>query len=74
MDPMEQNLIEVTINGEKRKVPAGLTVEGLLDHLRVKKASAIVEHNKVVLKQQDNASVNVSEGDVIEIVRFVGGG
>jgi thiamine biosynthesis protein ThiS len=74
LDQSEQNLIEVTINGEKRKVPAGLTVDGLLGYLGVKKASAIVEHNRVVLKQRDNTSVNVNECDVMEIVRFVGGG
>jgi len=70
----EMEWIEVTINGEKRTVPAGLTVDGLLDFLKVRKAAAIVEHNRVVLKQRDNASVAVNAGDVLEIVRFVGGG
>jgi thiamine biosynthesis protein ThiS len=66
--------IEVTINGEKRTAPAGLSIDGLLDYLRVKKAAAIVEHNRVVLKQRENESVMVNDGDTLEIVRFVGGG
>ena len=74
MSAEENKMIEVTINGEKRGVPAGMTINGLLDYLNVKKAAAVVEHNRVVLKQRENDSVTVGEGDTIEIVRFVGGG
>ena len=67
-------MVEITVNGEVRKVPEGLTVGGLLDYFNVRKAAAVVEHNRVVLKQRDNDGVAVNDGDVIEIVRFVGGG
>ncbi|MFA6448838.1 MAG: sulfur carrier protein ThiS [bacterium] len=74
MSGEENKTIEVTINGDKRSVPAGLTVNGLLDHLNVKKAAAVVEHNRTVLKQRENDVVMINEGDTLEIVRFVGGG
>jgi thiamine biosynthesis protein ThiS len=74
MSGEEEKRIEVTINGDKRSVPPGLTINGLLDFLNVKKAAAVVEHNRTVLKQRENESVMVNEGDTLEIVRFVGGG
>lgn len=67
-------MIKVKVNGETREVPAGLTVGGLLDYFKVRKAAAVVEHNRVILKQRENDAVAVNEGDEIEIVRFVGGG
>ena len=74
MTEENKRMIDVTINGDKREAPAGLTVSGLLDFLNVKKATAVVEHNGVVLKQRENDEVAVNAGDVLEIVRFVGGG
>jgi sulfur carrier protein len=74
MSDDEKQMIEVTINGDKRNVPAGLTVNGLLDHLNVKKAAAVVEHNRTVLKKHETESIMVVAGDTLEIVRFVGGG
>ena len=71
---MPGETITVTINGNERQVPAGLTVDGLLDHLRIKKKTAIVEHNMKVLKQKETPGVEVRDGDNLEIVKFVGGG
>ena len=74
MSGEESGLIEVTVNGDKRTVPAGLTINGLLDHLKIKKAAAVVEHNRTVLKQREHDNIAVEAGDTLEIVRFVGGG
>ena len=74
MSGEDDKTIEVTINGDKRRVTPGLTINGLLDFLNVKKATAVVEHNRTILKQRENDSVIVNEGDTLEIVRFVGGG
>jgi len=71
---MAEEIVKVTINGEEREVPAGLTVDGLLDHLRIKKKTAIVEHNRTVLKQKEFPDADVEAGDNLEIVKFVGGG
>jgi sulfur carrier protein len=70
---MDKN-IKVTINGEEREIPGGLTVAGLLDYLNVKHAAAIVEHNLAVLKKDLYGDTQVRNGDKLEIVRFVGGG
>ncbi len=70
----ENEIIDVTINGQKRQVPDGMTVEGLLEFLNVKKITAVVEHNKTVLGKDEHSTATVKDGDTLEIVRFVGGG
>jgi thiamine biosynthesis protein ThiS len=66
--------MELLVNGEKRTVPIGLTVEGLLAHLQVKKETVVVEHNLNILKRSDLAQALLQPGDAVEIIRLVGGG
>lgn len=64
----------VTLNGEPREVPAPLTVATLLAHLDVDGRRVAVELNETVVKRARYDDTDVSPGDVIEIVNFVGGG
>jgi len=63
----------VQVNGERREVPDGATVLELLRTLGVRGRVA-VERNGVVLRQAEHADVRIGEGDVLEVVTFVGGG
>lgn len=71
---MKEGKIEITVDGEKRTVPAGMTVDALLDHLGVAKKAAMVGYNSNVLKQKENRHVVVRAGDAIRIVKFLEGG
>ena len=51
-----------------------MTVGGLLAHLKVDPRRVAVEHNLVVLKRASFDTVEVRDGDQVEIVNFVGGG
>ena len=64
----------ITVNGERRDVPAGLTIRGLLDHLGLTQGPVAVERNREVLPRAEHAEKSVAEGDVFELVHFVGGG
>ncbi|MFO7259850.1 MAG: sulfur carrier protein ThiS [bacterium] len=66
--------IEITLNGEPRRVPAGLTVAGLLAELGLHPGLVVVEHNREILERARLAETPVEPGDVFEIVHFVGGG
>ena len=70
----EQNQITITVNGDTRTVPAGLSINALLDHFEIKRATAIVEYNRDVLDRKLFDDTVVQDGDTLEIVRFVGGG
>ena len=66
--------IEVTLNGEARGVPAGLSLTGLLEHLDQDPAAVVVERNREIVRGDDRDETEVRPGDEIEIVHFVGGG
>jgi thiamine biosynthesis protein ThiS len=66
--------LSVTVNGEVREVPAGLTVEGLLGHLALSGGRVAVERNLQILPRDRWGSTAVEAGDHFEIVHFVGGG
>ena len=64
----------VTINGEPREIPDGLTVAELLSHLNLVSGRVAVERNREILSRDQWPSTAVAAGDVFEIVHFVGGG
>lgn len=66
--------IRITLNGENRKVPAGLTVRGLLDHLELDERLVVVERNREILRRGEYVEVRLEPGDTIELVHFVAGG
>ena len=66
--------IEITLNGEPRRVPAGLTVAGLLETLGLHPGLVVVEHNREILDRNTLDDVKLHAGDVLELVHFVGGG
>lgn len=73
MTPSSPSAIPVTINGEPREVPAGLTVSGLLRHLGVP-ANAAVERNLELVPRAQHPATAVEAGDTFEVVHLVGGG
>ena len=66
--------IEVTLNGEERSVPAGLSLTGLLEHLGQDPGAVVVERNREIVRGEDRDETEVRAEDEIEIVHFVGGG
>ena len=67
--------MELIVNGDKREVPAEVaTPEDLLQHLNINKETVVVEHNLKILKRAVLSEAKLEAGDVVEIIRFVGGG
>ena len=66
--------IEVSVNGQAHEVPAGSTVEQLVEHLDLPRQRVAVELNLRVLRRAEWAEARVAAGDRLEIVHFVGGG
>ncbi|MGH9773346.1 MAG: sulfur carrier protein ThiS [Candidatus Acidiferrales bacterium] len=66
--------INVTINGDPREVPPGLTVEGLLEFLGIIPGRVAIECNLDILTRAHWKERYVQPGDTFEIVNFVGGG
>jgi thiamine biosynthesis protein ThiS len=64
----------ITVNGESREVPDGLTVADLLTHLALPGGRVAIERNREILPRARWAATAVQPGDSYEIVQFVGGG
>jgi sulfur carrier protein len=65
--------LKLTINGEARDLAAG-TVWGLLEELGLNPAAIVVERNGEIVARTAYQETALAEGDVLELVRIVGGG
>ena len=65
--------LTVIVNGEKRDLPDGMTLRGLLSELSLTPDKVAIELNRRLAKS-DKLDAPLAAGDEIEIVTFVGGG
>ncbi len=66
--------IEVTVNGEQRSVPSGLTLRGFLELMELDGRKVAVERNLEIAPRSQYDAIKINAGDRLEIVQFVGGG
>src|SRR5215469_9918494 len=66
--------VEITLNGETRRLDAPLSVRGLLESLGLDPAKIAVERNLEIVPRSTYDQVAVGAGDRLEIVHFIGGG
>jgi sulfur carrier protein len=71
---MTDSTIRVTVNGEPRDLPPGLSVLELLQHFSLDPRAVVVELNRAIIRRPALGSTPVHEGDAVELVHFVGGG
>jgi thiamine biosynthesis protein ThiS len=66
--------VQVKVNDESREVAEGTTLQSLVELLGLAPERLAVELNYNVIRRGEWPRVELSEGDRIEIVHFVGGG
>jgi sulfur carrier protein len=66
--------VNATINGERRTLADGITLEELLHDLEVPTAGIAIAVNDCVVRRSAFASRALAEGDAVEIIRAVAGG
>lgn len=66
--------MRVLVNGEAMEVPEGVSVDGLLEHLKVKREYTAVALNREIMPKAQYADTHLKDGDKVEIVRPMGGG
>ncbi len=65
--------MKLTINGEAREVAAE-TIWGLLEELGLHPQGTVVERNREIVDREAYRDTRLAEGDILELVRLVGGG
>lgn len=66
--------ISLIVNGEPRRVAFGSSIADLVAGIGLDPKKVAVEHNGEIAPRSTLADVSLSEGDLLEIVHFVGGG
>jgi thiazole synthase len=72
--PHTDGTVTISVNGEHKRVAAGMTLADLAAELGLVPEKVAVERNLEVVPRSTLAQVPVEDGDDIEIVHFVGGG
>jgi sulfur carrier protein len=67
--------MKIRLNGEQVELPEEVnSVDKLLTHYNLENRIAIVEINEDIIQKDDYKTMKLKNGDIIEIVQFVGGG
>ncbi len=66
--------LEIAVNGEPRRVAAGVTIARMLEDIGLDPRKVAVERNREIVPRSSLETLRVEPGDAFEIVHFVGGG
>jgi sulfur carrier protein len=66
--------MQVKLNGEARELPEAMTIQQLLERLKVRRDTVAVEVNREIVPRARHGDRRLEEGDAVEVVTFVGGG
>jgi thiamine biosynthesis protein ThiS len=66
--------IEVLVNGEPYRLAGPATASDLLRHLGLDPRTVVVELNRKIVRRPQLSDTELSDGDAVELVHFVGGG
>jgi sulfur carrier protein len=66
--------VQITVNGEPRQVSDSLSLRQLIEELGLTDGPVAVEKNREVVPRAAHSTTLIADGDVLEIVHFVGGG
>jgi thiazole synthase len=69
-----EDTVSIRVNGDQRRVPAGISVAALAQSLGLEPKKVAVERNLEIVPRSTHGEVIVEDGDEFEIVTFVGGG
>jgi thiamine biosynthesis protein ThiS len=70
---MQRN-INIILNGKERCVAGSTTLKALVDSLGLDRSAIVIEKNETVIDKKALDTIELSNGDVIEVLQFVGGG
>ena len=67
-------MIALRVNGKRIELDGPTSLTAYLDMLGVSPRAVAVEHNGMIIERDAYAATTLQDGDVVEIVRMVGGG
>ncbi len=67
-------LVTLTVNGEQKTIPEGLTLAQLVRVLGLERNPIAIELNRLVVPRDRHGETRLAEGDRLEMAPLVGGG
>lgn len=66
--------MQINVNGKSKEVIDDLSVSALINSLNLQADQVVVELNRSILTSEQFSTAQLTAGDSLEIVQFVGGG
>jgi thiamine biosynthesis protein ThiS len=66
--------MDIIVNGERQVVKTATNVQQLLDIIGVEAIRVVVELNRDILPRNGFTETSLKDGDLLEVIQFVGGG
>lgn len=66
--------MNIMLNGEPRDIAPDTTIQSIIEDLGLKPQLVAVQLNDLIVDKNELASTSLAEGDVLELIRIVGGG
>ncbi len=70
----EPKMMHLTINGEVKRLNQGMNVTMMLSAMELSSKKVAVERNRIIVPRSEHGTTTLMEGDILEIVHFIGGG
>lgn len=69
-----EHAVQIQVNGESRELGPNMSMTGLIESLGLLPEATAVQINDEIVPRSAYAETVLRDGDVVELVRFVGGG
>ena len=66
--------MKITCNGEIKEITPGTTLVSLIQEMNLNPDTVVAECDGRIVKREEYDTLVLSEGNVLELIRFVGGG
>jgi sulfur carrier protein len=66
--------MKICLNGENKEMETGLTLQQLLDQMKIPAGRVACEVNLKIIKKAFYGMTPLHEGDAVEIIQAIGGG
>jgi len=66
--------MKITINGEDHTLGEGSSIASLIKDLKIDPRKVAIEQNLCIVPANEYEETYLNDGDILEVVQFIGGG
>ena len=66
--------MQITINGIDHTISEGISITALMKDLQIDPRKVAIEQNLCIVPANEYAETYLNDGDILEVVQFIGGG